>query len=188
MRILQVWNNNLLEQRFRECMLSVNSVCTVKGIDHTIVCRNEELFNDFNNKVLINFDEFIKDMDIEWWKNLMGFHQSQSDLVRMEFAKTTADLFYIDADVELLSMPEFVSNGLPYLGKNGNGIDFFIFYVNGNAKFFEVLLKTVQSEEHFPRSWNIFMKYFAFNYRVGGNNIKKVNIIPKDTYKRNWFK
>jgi len=186
MRVLQVWNSDVLDLKHLDCMMSVNTLCIHHNLEHSIVCKNKDLFVNFGNKILIDYKDYIQDRDINWWKPLLPYHQSQADFVRLEFAKIIPDLFYIDADVELYDIPEFVDNGKPYLGIWGNSIDFFIMYVNGNTQFFVDLLEKVKRFAP-PIRWLIFMDFFSLRYRVGGNNIKTVNIISEKCYKRNWF-
>jgi hypothetical protein len=185
--ILQVWNGASIDDSHLFCMSSIHQICLKDGLPYTLVCKHPELFNGFSDVQFIDFDEYLKGLDASWWEHLLGFHQSQSDLVRLEFAKTNGNILYVDADVELFYLPDFVDNGLPYIGKNGASIDFFLFYVNGNTLFFRELHDAVRFENPSPRSWGVFMEYFANNYRISKANYNKVNIFPIESYKRNWF-
>lgn len=188
MKILQVWNDNKIDDRYYKCIESVNKICTEKNFTHIIVCRSPELFFNLNNTEIVNFDDFIKNVNTDWWVNILQHHQSQSDLVRLEYAKNNPDILYIDADTELLYIPDFMKNDMPYIGDRGNVTDFFIFYVNGNTKFFDDLLMTVQEiRKDPPGSIFVFMDYFSFFFQIDGGR-KRINIFPKDAYKRNWFK
>lgn len=187
MQVLQVWNNDTLPDVFHGCIKTVYDLCCVNGLEYTMVCRRGDLFSDFSNAKIVNYDSFMEGKDIEWWRNILNRYESQADFVRLEYAKTTPDLFYIDTDVELKYIPEFQDNGKPYFGMYWNHINFHVLYVNRNTSFFVKLLDEMQ-KTHPPFDWLVFMRYFAIHYRKGLPKFNDVNIIPEDCCIQNNFK
>jgi hypothetical protein len=183
MKILQVWNNKVFPENYKSCIKSVNDICKDNNLEHVIVGNKKELFADFSI-TFIPFQDCVTKYSTDWWERILNRHITQSDFIRLNFIIEDPEIFYIDVDVELLKLPEFEKNDKPYFGMSFNYIDFFMLYGNGNSSFLKALLNIALKGT--PSNY-FFMGFFAAVYKQNSQNIKKINIIPKECYKRNWF-
>jgi len=183
MKILQVWNNKILPENYKLCIKSVNDICRTQNIEHILVGNKKELFKDLFIS-FIPFQDCVSKYSTDWWEYMLNRHNTQADFIRLNFIIEDPEIFYIDADVELYTLPEFEKNGRPYFGMSFNYIDFFMAYGNENSLFFETLLNRIQKRS--PRS-SVFMEYFSTLYVEKFPLIKTVNVISEKCYKRNWF-
>ena len=95
----------------------------------------------------------------DWWNTYCTENMFKAEMIRLSWAIQHQDLLYVDADVEFLSAPiSSVLSDIPIMGRNAGLQEFFLFYVNGNSKWFQELIEYTTSK---PIEKYAFMNTFV---------------------------
>jgi hypothetical protein len=141
MKVVQMWRDSKYP---KEMISYMKSVIDLVGKDnYLLLCGNAEIANILEVNSLdfdVEYNKALGSMqNPDWWKKYCVANLFMSDLIRLHYATYMEDLFYLDADFELLSVPDFSQKGQPYLIHK----DFCMFYVNGRMDWFRDVIDAV---------------------------------------------
>jgi len=166
MNFLQIWIGKKPNKKILKCMETV--IDKVTDNDTYTLISNKNFLSKIKTTNIdwINIEEYefkmmksnkIIKMIIEFCRlNDNHFYRScRSDLIRLWEASRKNNLFYLDTDVELKKIPDFINNKIPYIAgikrKRKIKKDYFIIYNNNNKKFFKELLSEIVNQCYYPR-------------------------------------
>ena len=158
MKTVQMWRNETYPEELISCLSQ--TIKTVGRDNYTLLCNNQSLA-DILEVESLNFDKeyyriLAKIDNPRWWRDYCTMNMYRADMIRLYYAKETPDLFYLDADISLYSLPDFTNPDLPYLVDG----DFCMFYVNGRTDWFNQILDDVLKTTAKPMAiYNYLMKH-----------------------------
>ncbi len=178
MKTVQMWRDFNYPKELIACAKTVVNI--VGKENYEILCTNPKIPKELGNVRWKNFDEeyakaLADQKNIDWWKTYCTTNYFKSDLIRLWYATRFPDLFYIDADIQLLYLPNLSRENVPYFLQK----DFCMFNVNGNIKWFEELIDAVTQNPSMPM--------IIFHYLTGINCSDNRLNFPNDCCKRTFF-
>ena len=95
--------------------------------------------------------------NVAWWDAYCTENMFIADMLRLAWAITIPELLYLDADVELIGAPIITPGRIPGMGQTCGYQEFFLFYSDGAADWFQNLVDYTTTQEAKPME---FMRTF----------------------------